>query len=169
MGKRQARRRTALTGAAYAIAGFLLGALTISLLLPLASHVVPTSEGPASVQLVNRAGKSGRLDAVSFNDRFAGPDFAPSRQLSDPEPLPSDSASNTTIVPKGAIRSSEVEPNALRREGEQAPTNRPPIMPRLVGCEPLASPIVDPVLARLSGRCVASLHTSDRRAVTADS
>lgn len=154
------------------IAGFVAGIATIDLL---PSSLDPTAALQSSFYalqasfhgsgpVIDRARKGDRLDLLPLADRFTGIGFAPPKQI---ERVPHrdlsgrtmfwiDPAANTMIVPKGLISESAgseaVKPRPApksRDRGEEPPPK--------IGCEPLASPIVDPVLARLAGRCLAQL------------
>lgn len=147
------------------IGGVLAGAVAIHLLqsapLPNATGslwqvVQPSFEG------VNCAGKADRGDLIPFAERF-GAVFGAAAHETPASPdehsgrvqLQVDPAANTTTVPKGAV-SSEYRPGSAGKSAEKPQGVRPEPSPlKAIGCEPLASPLVDPRLARFAGRCLA--------------
>ncbi len=111
---------------------------------------------------VNRAAKADRL-AVSRADRLTG-DAAATVETRDAATIYRDRAgrvlfqadplSNVTVISKGFVL-----PQFPVRETERrgpVPNKAPgePQKPVPIGCEPLASPISQPQLARLTGRCL---------------
>jgi len=83
-----------------------------------------------------------------------------------------DPVSNVTVVSKGfalpqltvreTSHSAPVPIEAPRGEAPREPPAAPAAIP--IGCEPLASPIVQPHLSRLAGRCVSQAEDAGARA-----
>jgi hypothetical protein len=63
---------------------------------------------------------------------------------------------NTTIVPKGVTLPDHArQPTSGPAPQSQDKRDQQPIPTAIMGCEPIASPLVAPDLARFSGRCLA--------------
>jgi hypothetical protein len=151
--------------AACIVGGFVAAVLVVYLLqnMNAVGRLPETSVQWQETPTVNRAGKSDRV-RLSFEDRF-GREFwiareEPSSGSGDSAALPGRTppAGNTTIVPKGLVISGEPAKaiNAPTREVPGTPKPAPSPV-KAVGCEPLASPLVEPELARFAGRCLTEL------------
>ena len=147
------------------IGGLLAGAVAIHLLQ---SAPLPNATGSLwqvvqpSFDAVNRAGKADRGDLIPFAERFgavfgaaahetglASPDEHSGRVL-----LQVDPAANTTTVHKSGISSGR-PPGSIGESAEKPQGARPePSLLKAVGCESVASPLVEPRLARFVGRCL---------------
>jgi hypothetical protein len=156
------------------IAGF-LAAIAATALLP--SSLDPAAATRSWLQaikanlgsssaLVNRARKGDRLDVLPFSERLAGAPGSGASSLPHRDPSGRvlfwiDPATNTTIVPKGVPFGA-----GERGAAEPAPAAKPPAPKELPapskigGCEPVASPLADPIVLRFLGRCMAQLESS---------
>jgi hypothetical protein len=160
--------------AACIIAGFIAGAVVIQL-LQTASYPGAMSRLFPTLQVnfadsggeVNRARKGDRLDRIQFGDRFGELFWA---APGDRTPLLLGDHSgrvlfwlspgvNTTIVPKGVISFDRLGQPGLGPRPESPDKRKQQLIPtKIVGCEPVASSLVEPDLARFAGRCVAQLR-----------
>ena len=162
--------------AACFIGGLLAGAVAIHLLQ---SAPLPNAMGSLwqvvqpSFDAVNRAGKADRGDLIPFAVRVHRALTADAlRWLVGPRLhkrfgmwlnvlarilLQVDPAANTTTVPKGEVSSGR-PPGSIGESAEKPQGARPePSLLKAVGCESVASPLVEPRLARFVGRCLTLL------------
>ncbi|HEY2134760.1 MAG TPA: hypothetical protein VGH49_02665 [Xanthobacteraceae bacterium] len=129
--------------------------------------VAPPSNDPAAnvsgaspmqintqVMAVNRAAKADRLDVSRASGGHDG------RVL-----FQSDPKANVTVISKGFVLPQP--PIRQTQKTNTVPARAPSEQqtPVPIGCEPLASPISQPQLARLTGRCVVQNEIGFERAV----
>jgi hypothetical protein len=166
--KRSSEHRAVAVDAVCVLGGFLAGIAAISLL---SDSFDPAAAGHSFVAglhvrgdapHVNRGPKADRVDIAGFSERFA---FTPSNGAASTTALPHSDASGrvlfwidaenkTTIVPKNlGAPNSTAEHAAKPISG----ANGPPASAKTLGCEPLASSLTDPLLARFARRCMAQL------------
>jgi hypothetical protein len=153
--------------AACIVGGFIAAVLVVHLLqnANVRSLQDASVEWQETLRSVNRTGKSDRL-FLSFEDRFGQQlsiaDDALPRSGGDPSarrPGATAPTGNNTIVPKGVVMSGE--PAKATGAPLRAPQPGPsPI--KAEGCDPLASPLVEPDLARFVGRCLTELPIEPR-------
>jgi hypothetical protein len=164
--------RCMIASDAACVAGGFIAAVLLVHLAQTVSRVDSVSDATIrwqDIQSVNRTGKSDRL-VVPFEHRFGQELWvAQEEQLRTGEapsargPVRTPAAGNTTIVPKGLVAPAAPakSSNAPVRD---VPTSRKPEPSRFTmeGCDPLASPLVEPDLARFAGRCLTELPVPTR-------
>jgi hypothetical protein len=158
------------------ISGFLAGISAINLLpgsldpTAAARSVLHALQTPIAAPhtIVNRDRKGDRLDLVPFSERFSAiqagsaerATAVPHRDMSGRVLFWIDPASSTMIVPKGVVLAESTRRESVEPQPAVKPvpdSNGPPASSKVIGCEPLASRLVDPSLAQLARRCMAQL------------
>lgn len=162
--------------AAGALGGLIAGFMAAHVLqlrhdLAAANYTLLPSSRPGvnnAGSVVDRTRKSDRLDVIGLRERldviFVGRVGTGASAISPDQSRPALSwthpATNMLTVPKGTASSRtggppKVDKSPPRKSLDMDQTPVP--SPRHAACEPVASPIADPLLAQFSGRCVARL------------